>query len=311
MKISAHSILKKLNLLNLKTNLLVKFPPARFVNYFVFSILSIFITGNCFSQSADIPKSYVCYQTKTPVEIDEKLNESSWKKAAWTDLFVDIEGDKKPLPLQKTRVKMLWDNTCLYIGAVMDEEHIWAYQNKKDQIVFLENDFEVFIDPDGDTENYYELEINAINNSFDLFLPKTYRNGGIAQHKWEIKGLKSAVSIEGTVNNSTDTDKRWTLEIAIPLASLSNDPVSAVFPKDQSLWRINFSRVNWQHEIIDGKYTRRKNPETKKVLPEYNWVWSPQGKINMHLPEHWGYLLFSSKKPGRKKAEKIRKQQSI
>lgn len=295
--------MKKLNLLNLKTNFPVKFLPVRIANYFAIFILSIFVTGNCFGQSTDIPKSYVCYKTKRPFKIDGKLDENSWKKAAWTDLFVDIEGNKKPLPLQKTRVKMLWDDTHLYIAAVIEEDHIWAYQNKKDQIVFLENDFEVFIDPDGDTENYYELEINAINNSFDLFLPKTYKNGGIAQHKWDIKNLKSAVCIDGTVNNSMDTDKRWTLEIAIPLASLSNDAVKAIFPKDNSLWRINFSRVNWQHEVNDGKYIRRKNPETKKTLSEYNWVWSPQGKINMHLPEHWGYLLFSSKKPGRKKID--------
>ena len=28
-------------------------------------------------------------------------------------------------------------------------------------------------------------------------------------------------------------------------------------------------------------------------MPEYNWVWSPQGKINMHIPENWGYLIFN------------------
>ena len=27
-------------------------------------------------------------------------------------------------------------------------------------------------------------------------------------------------------------------------------------------------------------------------LPEDNWVWSPQGAINMHLPERWGRLRF-------------------
>jgi len=64
-------------------------------------------------------------------------------------------------------------------------------------------------------------------------------------------------------------------------------------------------------KLLTENIAVEKSPETKKNLPEYNWVWSPQGKINMHLPEHWGYLLFSSKKPGRKKVEKIRKHQSI
>jgi len=245
----------------------------------------------------DQPRKYICGQTSGPIKIDGKLDERSWKKAPWTSRFVDIEGDKKPLPYQHTQAKMLWDDTFLYIAAVIEEEHIWAYQEKKDQIVYLENDFEVFIDPDGDGENYYELEVNAINNTFDLFLPKTYKKGGRAQLKWDIKDLESAVSIEGTLNNAKDTDKRWTLEIAIPFASLTNDNVPAIIPAGGSVWRINFSRVNWQHEISgDGKYARKRNPETGKILPEYNWVWSPQGIINMHFPEFWGYLEFVGSK---------------
>ncbi|MEO6288066.1 MAG: carbohydrate-binding family 9-like protein [Dyadobacter sp.] len=256
------------------------------------------------AQPAAPPKSYTCYQIDKKINIDGKLNEGAWKKAEWTSAFVDIEGDKKPSPLQETRVKMLWDKEFLYIATVIEEEHIWAYQDKKDQIVYLENDFEVFIDPDGDTENYYELEINAINNTFDLFLPKTYRRGGKAQLKWDIQNLKSAVTIDGTLNDSKDKDKRWTLEIAIPFESLSTDQVKAIIPENSAEWRINFSRVNWQHAIgDDGKYSRKRNPETHKLIPEYNWVWSPQGMINMHYPEYWGYLHFSTKKPGRIKTD--------
>jgi hypothetical protein len=249
-------------------------------------------------QPANPPKAYTCYQTNKKINIDGRLNEHAWKKAAWASSFEDIEGDKKPLPLQKTRVKMLWDKEYLYIAAEIDEEHIWAYQDKKDQIVYLENDFEVFIDPDGDTENYYELEINALNNTLDLFLPRPYRKGGKAQLKWDIKNLKSAVSIYGTINNATDKDKRWTLEIAIPFESLSTENVKPLIPQHGSDWRINFSRVNWQHEVDqNGRYKRKRNPETGKVVPEYNWVWSPQGIINMHYPEFWGHLHFSTDKP--------------
>jgi hypothetical protein len=252
------------------------------------------------AQPLSPPRAYTCYQVDKPISIDGKLNESSWKKAAWTATFVDIEGDKKPLPLQQTRVKMLWDKEYLYIAAVLEEEHIWAYQNLHDQIVYHENDFEVFIDPDGDTDNYYELEINALNNVFDLFLPKPYRKGGKAQLNWDIAHLRSAVSIEGTINNPNDKDKRWTIEMAIPFKSLANDHVTPIFPTNGSEWRINFSRVNWQHQIgADGKYARKREPETNKILPEYNWVWSPQGIINMHYPEYWGTLHFSEQKVSR------------
>ena len=60
-------------------------------------------------------------------------------------------------------------------------------------------------------------------------------------------------------------------------------------PCDGDKWRVNFSRVEWRHRITpDGKY--EKIPNT----PEDNWVWSPQGTINMHRPETWGYVQFST-----------------
>lgn len=295
--------MKKLKSLHNKGN----FPLSKLVWS---AIVLIFISNEIVAQSAGIPGKYICQRTGKAIKIDGRLNDRSWKKAKWSNLFVDIEGDKKPLPLQQTKVKMLWDDQYLYIGAVLEEEHIWAYQNKKDQIVYLENDFEVFIDPDNDTENYYELEINAINNTFDLFLPKTYKKGGKAQLKWDIKDLKSAVYVDGTVNNAADKDKKWSVEIAIPFVSLSNENIPAIDPKNKPEWRINFSRVNWQHDITNGKYSRKKDPENNKTLPEYNWVWSPQGIVNMHVPEHWGYLIFSSKKTRRKK-EDLKTSESI
>src|SRR5262249_3420192 len=42
----------------------------------------------------------------------------------------------------------------------------------------------------------------------------------------------------------------------------------------------------------NGKY------EKVKGKPEHNWVWSPQGVIDMHRPERWGYVRFSTAKPG-------------
>lgn len=288
-------ILKKLNLFFLKKKTI---GSKRLAASLLAAVAGPFLAV---AQQASIPRTYVCYQSAAPLTIDGKLSEKSWKMAPWTTAFVDIEGDAKPRPLQKTRAKLLWDNQYLYIGAEMAETHIWAYQDRKDQIVYLENDFEVFIDPDGDTDNYYELEINAINNSFDLFLPKPYRKGGRPALDWDIVGLKSAVTLKGTVNKPTDQDKSWTLEIATPLTSLSTRDVAAVLPQDGSVWRINFSRVNWQHDVADGKYSRRKNPETGKVIPEYNWVWSPQGVINMHIPEYWGLIQFSTKVAGKKR----------
>jgi hypothetical protein len=63
-------------------------------------------------------------------------------------------------------------------------------------------------------------------------------------------------------------------------------------PRDGHQWRINFSRVQWDLDIVGGKYEKIKGRK------EHNWVWSPQGVVDMHRPERWGYLQFSAAKPG-------------
>ena len=148
---------------------------------------------------------------------------------------------------------MLWDDTYFYVAALLEEPHVWGTLTKHDSVIFQDNDFEIFIDPDGDNHEYYELEINVLNTEWDLFLKAPYRDGGPAVNEWEIPGLKTAVHVEGTLNNSSDTDKSWSVEFAIPwkvLAEYSHRPAP---PLDGDQWRVNFSRVEWKHEIVDGE----------------------------------------------------------
>ncbi|RXM44974.1 carbohydrate-binding family 9-like protein [Flavobacterium sp. YO64] len=252
----------------------------------------ISITGYSQSKKPVIPKTYVAAKTTKPIVIDGDESDASWSKADWTDLFEDIENGVKPK--YATKVKMLWDETNFYILAKMEEPHVWANLKQRDTIIFYNNDFEVFVDPDSDTFNYYELEINALNTAWDLFLTKPYRESDIVvANDWNITGLKSAVKVNGTLNNPNDTDEGWVLEMAIPWAAYKTTFFDQNVPADK-FWRVNFSRVNWQHSIKNGTYERKKDAEGK-FLPEYNWVWSPMGVINMHEPEKWGYVYFSSK----------------
>jgi hypothetical protein len=244
------------------------------------------------------PKGYVCYRAPSPITIDGDLKDAAWGAAPWTDLFVDIEGDKKPKPRFRTRVKMLWDDDALYIAAELEEPHVWATLKEHDSVIFYDNDFEVFLDPDGDNHLYGELELNALNTTWDLLLVKPYRDHGPPINAWEITGLKTAVKVDGTLNDPRDTDRGWTVEIKWPwtgLKELVDGMVTPVPPRDGDQWRINFSRVEWDVEIANGKYRKIEK------RPEHNWVWSPQGVIDMHRPERWGYLQFSTAKPGEAK----------
>jgi hypothetical protein len=235
-----------------------------------------------------LPRGYVCYQTSAPIHIDGKLDENAWLQAPWTEDFVDIEGSRKPAPRFRTRAKMLWDKQYLYIAAELEEPHVWATLTKHDSVIFQDNDFEVFIDPDGDNHQYAEFEMNALNTGWDLLLTRPYKDGGRPLTSWEIPGLMTAVHVDGTLNDPSDRDRSWTVELAIPWQVLSELARRPGPPRDGEQWRINFSRVEWQIDVADGKY--RKVPKR----PEDNWVWSPQGAINMHRPETWGYVQFST-----------------
>lgn len=243
------------------------------------------------------PRQTVCYRTPAPLHVDGRLNEPSWMNAPWSDPFVDIDGVRRP-PLA-TRVKMLWDDEYFYVGAELEEPDVWATLTKRDSVIFQDNDFELFIDPDGDTHAYYELEINALGTVWDLMLVQPYRDGGPAIHAWDIAGLKSGVDVRGTLNKPGDRDESWTVEIAMPWEVLREAAPGRAAPRPGDQWRVNFSRVEWHVDSTGDKYRKRLDSKIGNPLPEENWVWSPQGAVNMHMPERWGFVQFSAEHAGK------------
>ena len=261
--------------------------------------IALFCSFNVNAQSAfrglenlfETPENYIVYHVDHPPVIDGNINELTWQQANWTKEVVDIEGRDKPKPPLATKVKMLWDDSCLYIAAQLTEPHVWASLKKHDEIVFHDNDFEFFIDPGNTTQPYFEVEVNPFNTIFDLLLTRAYRDGGSPIASWDVPNLRSAVKIQGTLNDPSDKDEGWTIEMAVPLKTLSTN-IPSLRPQDGTIWRINFSRVEWDTKIVDGKYVKLTD-DKGKPLPEHNWTWSPQGLIAMHYPERWGYMQFS------------------
>ncbi|MCD8742523.1 carbohydrate-binding family 9-like protein [Mucilaginibacter roseus] len=271
------------------------------LKYFIGAAIMVTTAVPAYCQSAfgnlahlfTTPEHYIVTHTAKAPVIDGDINDKIWDQAKWTSSFADIEGDAKPKPQYNTQLKMLWDDSNLYIAVKMDEPNLWAYLTHHDDIIFQDNDFELFVDPDNNGRNYFEIEVNQLNKIFDLFLPKAYRHGGNALISWDTPGMRSAVKLQGTLNNPKDTDKGWTVEFAIPLKSIMFG-FNTGTPAEGSLWRINFSRVEWDTKVVNGKYVKLKDAQGKN-LPERNWVWSAPGLISMHYPERWGYLLFTKK----------------
>jgi hypothetical protein len=244
------------------------------------------------SSASHSEKTYNALMVKRPIKVDGKLNEDSWKQAVLISDFEDIEGASKPKPSFSTSVKMMWDSQYLYIGAVLEEPHLWGTLKKHDDIIYRDHDFEVFIDPMGDGEQYFEIEINVLGTIMDLFMNKPYKKGGTFDMEWNTNGMLSKIIANGTINDNTDIDSGWTVEMAIPFTAISRNNRTAS-PSSTNPWRINFSRVQWTLEP-DGKSYRKKLNENNKPISEHNWVWNPTGVIDMHVPVKWGFLYFKN-----------------
>lgn len=250
--------------------------------------LLLLIPFYLWAQSNMPPKNYTCYYTSDSIIIDGKIDDKVWQDIPWSDNFVDIATASKAPENLFTRFKMLWNEKYCYIAACLGEPAIWGKLTKRDAIIYRDNDFEVFLDPDGNGLNYYEMEINALGTVMDLFLKKPYNKGGKANLAWNFKGLRSAVAIYGTLNHPNDTDNRWTVELAIPWSAFKGKKK----PADGDQWRVNFSRVEWPVLAKNGDYLKMENPVTGNNIPAANRVWSPQGVVNMHIPGKWGYVKF-------------------
>lgn len=238
------------------------------------------------------PRSYVVYYTPEPLEIDGGLDEAVWEQAEWTDDFVDIEG-RDPAPRLRTRAKMLWDDGALYVAAQLEEPDVWATFTERDAVIYRDNAFEVFIDPSGDTHNYYELEVNALEAFWDLLLVKPFRDGGPSLSAWDIRGIEVGVNVQGTLNDPSDTDEGWTVELALPWDVLEEAAPERRPPRDAEQWRLNFARAQWPLEVVDGSAYRKEDDAEADW-----WVWTPQGAVNMHVPERWGYVQFAEQPVG-------------
>jgi len=225
-------------------------------------------------------------RTNMTILLDGRTDEPTWLEARWSEPFVDISGADSLIPPFETRVAMAWNDTALFLAARIEEPHVWGTLTERDAVIYRDNDFEFFFDPDGDNHRYGEVEINAMNAVWDLLLEKPYRDGGPAISTWNIDGLQHRVHVDGTLNDPADRDAGWSVEMCIPWRGIRDLSPARLPPVPGERWRVNFSRVQWASRDSSGLYVKTSSRED-------NWVWSPIGPVNMHLPERWGEVVFS------------------
>ncbi|MFC1693114.1 carbohydrate-binding family 9-like protein [Candidatus Latescibacterota bacterium] len=222
-------------------------------------------------ETANLP-SYTVTRTTAPITIDGKLEEADWKSAYECPMLDAYTGGEVP---QKSTFRLLWDDSCLYVGVYFEDHDAWATYTGEDDPLWEEEVLELFIDADCDGNTYYEHEINPINVKVDLFLHRN-RTSVDSWREWDFKNIKSAVYVEGDGKYAGTKDKYWIIEVAVPFNDLYEMP--NVPPRDGDMWRMNVYRIE------------RDNPIDKKEV--FLAAFSPPFSGHFHATWMFGRVYF-------------------
>jgi hypothetical protein len=256
---------------------------------------------------------YTCRKVASPITIDGNLDKDVWKSAQKSARFVDMVNGTPAF--FDTRIASLWDDEYLYLAYFIEEPDVRASFTERDSLIWFDNDIELFIDGE---DCYYELEINAFNTVYEVFFiyqdalkkgsrfdtgeydlqtrdvdvlcgfqdasryRKSARGKRWAFMDWDFPGLKSAVQVQGKINDSGSLDKGWTVEIALPWKGIQKLYGTRTFPpKKGDILRAAFFR--FEALRVNGK----------TVNESQGWALNQHGVYDSHIPEVFSCLEFS------------------
>lgn len=208
------------------------------------------------------------------IQLDGKLDDSLWKKAAVLTPFSVNDGSRTAT--QSTEVRIAYDDTALYLGWICMDNDILATYREHDSELWNEEVAECFITPK-ELTRYFELQWNPLGTTFDAIIANQLDKNGLSKSmkgdwSYTAEGMQAAVWVDGTVQNSSDTDRVWQVEVIVPFAALG-----CPAPNPGDVWRANFFRYD----------------RTAGKTEEYN-AWSPTKLASFHQPSRFGYLEFQA-----------------
>lgn len=218
--------------------------------------------------------TYTIYRAGTPITIDGRLDEPAWTAAPDVGPFQFPwwKSGKK----EQTVAKLLYDDTHIYLAYICEDAHIWAEHTARDSAVYRDDCVEFFVAPNSANPNaYFNFEMNVLGIFLDQFQPDG--PGVPVKEEWNGKGIQIAVSINGTLNDDSDTDHYWILEAAIPFSNFV--PVARHAPPEPGdVWHVGLNRCGGKTNEQFSQWSPSNTP-----APAY------------HVPSCFGHMTFSEK----------------
>ena len=251
-------------------------------------LLALVLAGSASTQEstrfqampAELP-TYQVLRTDQGIQVDGRLDEADWQHAApiafvmpWSDL-------EKEEP-QSTTARLLWDDDNLYIIYECVDPYLHSEVTEHDGAVYQEDAVEIFATPNMEVPgNYYGYEMNINGTLLDYIAFRGGKERTKAIHpSWQSEGVVIATTYDGTLNDHSDTDQSWILEISIP--------------------HDNFRHLGGQIPPQDGDQWRAGLNRTKGYQGQFG-LWSDTGtpQADFHRATRFGILTFSSAIVGR------------
>ena len=188
-------------------------------------------------------KTIVTQFAQSAITIDGKIDEKSWELVSPAIDFIMFQPDngKAVAKEKRTEVKVLYDNTAIYIAAILYDDEpskILKEISKRDDFGTADF-FGVFINGYNDGQQNFQFFVNAADGQADCLA--TDMNG--EDYTWDAIWESKAII----------TQQGWTVEMRIPYAALR------FAPEKVQTWGINFfreirrDRQKYSWNFIDSK----------------------------------------------------------
>ena len=154
------------------------------------------------------------------IHLDGRLDEGVWQRPGAV-LLTSRTGEPADDIDAKlggpTEVWFAWDSERLYVAASLPDRDLYTPHTKRDDPLYRDEAFEVFLAADATGERYLEHQVAANGVKFDAAFPR-YREG---REAWD-GGWEAAIVLDGELDRRGG-DRGWTVELAFPWSELCAD----------------------------------------------------------------------------------------
>jgi hypothetical protein len=199
---------------------------------FLFFFILLAVSGS-FQVEAQAPaqQNAFAFKLKEPITLDGILDEAIWKDAeGWNGNFMQYFPSDTSLSKFPTRVKVAFDDTNLYLAAIMENTGPRKYVStslRRDYRGEQNDGISFVFDTFNDLTNAFQFGVNPYGVQREALLA----NGGSRSEDlnlaWDNKWYSEAKIMEN----------HWQVEVIIPLSTIR-------FKEGAQNWNVNFYRID-------------------------------------------------------------------